>query len=262
MRPFTLSIALLSVVVAAASSPGTTPSSTTIYATPHDSYSSSVGVLGCKIDTNRVAYFPSPVSCTNICISLTHPSGRSLKLLRIDQSGGAHDISYDAWNYLSTGYSARDKPETGGAVEMQYRDLPPEECKGLIKTREGRLPLSASNSMNFLASCLGESGSWVGGNYVLFNIADAVCTWGVDETCDLEWPERNMAECRSGLGRQVVLEGKSVVNVQYGTGKLVKAAAVGQGVEVGKNGIGRSFRLGEGLSRIRWLIVVLVVFRW
>ena len=35
----------------------------TISITPHDSYSSSVGVLGCKINTDRVAYWPGAVSC-------------------------------------------------------------------------------------------------------------------------------------------------------------------------------------------------------
>ncbi|KAH0006683.1 hypothetical protein KCU78_g12180, partial [Aureobasidium melanogenum] len=33
----------------------------TISATPHVEYSSSIGVLGCKINTNRVAYWPMSV---------------------------------------------------------------------------------------------------------------------------------------------------------------------------------------------------------
>lgn len=36
-------------------------SGTAMGITPHDMYSSSVGVLGCKIDTNRVAYWPQSV---------------------------------------------------------------------------------------------------------------------------------------------------------------------------------------------------------
>ena len=39
-------------------------SAESIWVTPHMQYSSSVGVPGCLIDTNRVAYFPQPVSCT------------------------------------------------------------------------------------------------------------------------------------------------------------------------------------------------------
>ncbi len=52
--------------------------------TPHDMYSSSVGVLGCKINTNRVAYWPMSVDCDNICVQVSY-QGRSLNLLRIDQ---------------------------------------------------------------------------------------------------------------------------------------------------------------------------------
>ena len=56
----------------------------TVWVTPHDSYSSSVGVLGCKIDTDRVAYWPASVDCTNICVSLSY-EGRDVKL-RLDTS--------------------------------------------------------------------------------------------------------------------------------------------------------------------------------
>lgn len=75
----------------------TTSGSGTIWATPHEQYSSSAGVLGCKIDTNRVAYWPGPVDCDSICVSVSR-AGRSVTLLRIDSSQGAHDLSYDAWN--------------------------------------------------------------------------------------------------------------------------------------------------------------------
>jgi hypothetical protein len=85
--------------------------------TPHDKYSSSVGVLGCKIDNNNVAYWPSPVDCDKICVKVTN-GGRSRHLLKIDQSGGAYDISYDAWNYLAYGKSATEEPLLGGGVEM------------------------------------------------------------------------------------------------------------------------------------------------
>ncbi|KAH7110030.1 hypothetical protein B0J13DRAFT_462591, partial [Dactylonectria estremocensis] len=49
---------------------------------PHEQYSSSVGVLGCKINTNRVAYWPRPVSCDDICVQITYED-REVYLLRI-----------------------------------------------------------------------------------------------------------------------------------------------------------------------------------
>ncbi|RFU24672.1 hypothetical protein B7463_g11674, partial [Scytalidium lignicola] len=203
---------------AAASSGGT------IWATPHDSYSSSVGVLGCKIDTNRVAYWPDSVDCNNICVSLTY-EGRSVNLLRIDQSGGAHDISYDAWNYLYTGSSATLKPTAGGAIAMNYSNVEASACASLIYTHNNKLPLSASNSMNFLASCLSQADSWVSKNYVLYNILDAVCSWGYDEQCTLNWPTNNQATCAHSLGMPVALTSDPVYNIEYPTGKLALASS-------------------------------------
>src|SRR4051812_23700118 len=102
-----------SLILALVASVTTRVTATTVWATPHDSYSSSIGVLGCKINTNRVAYWPASVDCTKVCVKLSY-EGRSVKLLRIDQSGGAHDVSFDAWNYLYTGYPATKKPTAGG----------------------------------------------------------------------------------------------------------------------------------------------------
>lgn len=196
---------------------------TTVWATPHDSYSSSVGVLGCKIDTDRVAYWPQPVSCDDICVSLSY-DGRSVKLLRVDQSQGAHDVSYDAWNYLYTGKSATEAPAAGGAVEMTARRLDASDCRGLIRTKGKKLPLSAANSMNFLASCLGND-TWVGGHYRLYNVADSICSLGRDEECDLDWEGgANQAECPHQLGDQSVLEGAPVYNIRYPSGERVLAS--------------------------------------
>ncbi|KAG9536807.1 hypothetical protein KCV04_g23531, partial [Aureobasidium melanogenum] len=93
------------------------PKRGTISVTPHVEYSSSVGVLGCKINTNRVAYWPMSVDCDNMCVKVSH-QGRSLNLLRVDQSGGAYDMSYDAWNTLVTGKNATVAPTMGGGVDM------------------------------------------------------------------------------------------------------------------------------------------------
>ncbi|KAK2035171.1 hypothetical protein LX32DRAFT_550921 [Colletotrichum zoysiae] len=200
----------------------------TVWATPHDSYSSSVGVLGCKINTDRVAYWPGSVDCNNLCISLSYDDGvtnrRTVKLLRVDQSQGAHDVSYDAWNYLYTGNSAKDLPVAGGPLPMQYAELPADECRSLLRTKDKTLALSASNSMNFLASCLAQPGSWVAENYALYNVLDSVCSWGYDETCKLDWPAANQPTCKHSLGMPVELKDAPVYNVQYPTGDVVDAS--------------------------------------
>lgn len=195
----------------------------TVWATPHDSYSSSVGVLGCKINTNRVAYWPQSVDCNNICISLSY-GDRTVKLLRIDQSQGAYDVSYDAWNYLQTGKSANDEPIAGGAIEMKAKNLKASECKDLIKTKGNKLPLSASNSMNFVASCL-DSDTWVGENHRLYNIADPVCSLGHDEECELDWPMANQPSCKHVLGDFGKLKDTPVYNIKYPTGEKVLASS-------------------------------------
>lgn len=91
----------------------------TVSMTPHDAYSSSIGVLGCKIDVNRVAYWPSAPDCNSICLKVTGKNGKTLNLLHIDQSGGAHDISYDAWSELNCGVPATAGTCQGGGVSMK-----------------------------------------------------------------------------------------------------------------------------------------------
>ncbi|QUC16036.1 uncharacterized protein UV8b_00277 [Ustilaginoidea virens] len=212
---------------------------TAIWATPHDSYSSSVGVLGCKINTDRVAYWPQPVDCDGICVSVRYQD-RQVYLLRVDQSGGAHDMSYDAWNYLYTGEPATEKPAAGGAVEMHYTPVDASHCAPLIHTEHHRLPLSAANSMNFLASCLERPASWVASNYVLFNIDDPICTLGLDEQCSLDWPGANQPSCPHVLGEQTVLRDEPVYNIQYPSGKRVLASSGASGAPVpGSGGSGK-----------------------
>jgi hypothetical protein len=196
-------------------------STTTIWATPHEQYSSSVGVLGCKINTNRVAYWPESVDCTNICVSVTYQD-RQLYLLRVDQSQGAHDMSYDAWNYLVTGYSATKKPVAGGPMEMTAVNV--DKCADLIDTKDSNLPLSAANSMDFLFSCLNQANSWVGSNYVLYNIEDAICTVGQDQICTLD-PPNNQPTCPGTLGLPDKLTSDPVWNIQYPSGDKVLAGA-------------------------------------
>ena len=199
--------------------------------TPHDSYSSSVGVLGCKIDTNRVAYWPDAVDCTNLCVKLSYQS-REVHLLRVDQSGGAHDVSYDAWNYLYTGHSATQDPTAGGGIAMEYENVDASECRDMIHTHGHKLPLSAANSMDFLASCLNQPDSWVAKNYVLYNIVDPICTLGYDEVCKLDWPQENQATCPHTLGLQNPLKGDPVYNIEYPSGDKVLAGATTTSTEV------------------------------
>jgi hypothetical protein len=187
--------------------------------TPHEQYSSSVGVLGCKINTNRVAYWPGSVSCDDICVKITN-GANSLHVLKIDSSAGAHDISYDAWNTLVTGKSASEDPQSGGGVEMSYEFVDPSECADLLDN--GKLPLSASNSMNYAAACMSDSGSWVGKNLELININDPLCKQGVDEVCTVDFNVSNQPACASGLGMGGPLD-KPVTNLAYGTGKKTTA---------------------------------------
>lgn len=71
--------------------------SDTIALDSHVEYSSSMGVIGCLMNTNRIAYFPMTPPCSNPCIKLTAPNGNTINVLHIDQSGGSYDISMDAY---------------------------------------------------------------------------------------------------------------------------------------------------------------------
>lgn len=216
IAPITALIAASATLVSGASIPVVRRDAASI--TPHDQYSSSIGVLGCKINTNRVAYWPSSVGCSDLCVKVSH-AGRSVHLLKIDTSGGAYDISYDAWNYLGFGESAKDDPQMGGGIDMEYENVDMKECEDLLD--DGKLPLSAANSMNYVAACLAEPESWVAKNHVLYNIADPVCTIGHDEKCSLDLAVSNQPDCPSGLGMPGDLKGAKVTNIAYGTGEEV-----------------------------------------
>lgn len=221
-----------------------------ISVTPHSSYSSSVGVLGCKINTNRVAYWPMAVDCTNICVEVSYDS-RSLYLLRIDHSGGAYDVSYDAWNYLQTGKSATKDPIAGGGVAMTYENVSAAQCGGLIYT-DG-LALSASNSMDYLFSCLDDDSSWVAQNYVLYNIADSLCSVGYNEKCTLDVASgANQATCPHTLGSPAELTSQPVYNIEYPTGQKV-LATTGEAV----NAAGR---VGLPISTSMHKLISVVIF--
>lgn len=193
---------------------------TGISVTPHDSFSSSIGVLGCHINTNRVAYWPSQPGCNNLCKKVT-ANGRSVHVLHIDTSGGAYDISYDAWNYLNVGKGAAEEPTMGGGIAAEYEDAPMSECADLITTPDGKLPLMAANSINTYVSC--PSGSWIAENSALYNIANSACTLGYNEVCKLDLAVSNQPSCAHMLGAQNPLSGLPVTNIVYGTGASVVA---------------------------------------
>ncbi|KAK2134164.1 hypothetical protein NOF04DRAFT_1367361 [Fusarium oxysporum II5] len=162
------------------------------FITPHAEYSSSVGVLGCKVDTNRVAYWPLDVGCDGICVRVSN-EGRSLHLLHIDKSGGF-------------------------GIQMSYEIVDTSECRHLL--HQGKLPQSAANSMNYVSSCISQPTSWVAQNYQLYNINDPVCKYGVDEKCNLDLTTSNQPRCPSVLGNSLQIESR-VKNVAYGTGEIV-----------------------------------------
>ncbi|KAH7112857.1 hypothetical protein B0J11DRAFT_597625 [Dendryphion nanum] len=186
--------------------------------TPHAQYSSSVGVLGCHIDTNRAAYWPHSPGCDTMCVKVS-ANGRSVHLLQLDTSAGAYDISYDAWNYLSTGQSATDNPTIGGGIDADYEFVSMDQCSDLIKTPSGKLPLMAANSMNFFAGC--GSNSWVGQNSALYNIQNAACTLGFNEVCTLDLAVSNQPSCPHMLGAQNALSGIGVQNIVFGTDQIL-----------------------------------------
>jgi len=131
------------------------------------------------------------------------------------------------------------------------------KCKDLIDTDGHKLPLSAANSMNYLASCLEDDGSWVADNYVLYNILDPICTWGYDEKCSLDWESgANQATCPHELGSPVELTSEPVYNIQYPSGKKV-LASTGQEVSGSASGSSGS-RNGSVLFLRARLGVVLV----
>jgi hypothetical protein len=189
-----------------------------ISVTPHDKYSSSVGVLGCKVNTNRIAYFPTFPSCDNLCVKLTS-NGRSVNLLHIDQSGGAYDISYDAWNYLNAGCNATTGPTMGGGIPAEMESVPMEECADILN--DGQLPLMAANSIGFYVGC--PENSWVKRNAALWNIQNCACTLGFNEKCNLDLSVSNQPSCPHQLGLNDQLHGQPVIDIAYGTGEEVVA---------------------------------------
>ncbi|ROV99695.1 hypothetical protein VSDG_02960 [Cytospora chrysosperma] len=176
------------------------PLSGTVYVTPHSQFSSSIGVLGCKVDTDRIAYWPAAPDCTNMCIKLTFGS-RSRTVLHIDTSGGNYDISFDTFQYLAFGSSATASPailNANAGASMDYEIVDMSECSDIITSDTGKLSFIAV-SPNQVQACLSQSGSWVAQNYELLNIANSQCQYGIDESCTFNVATRTV-NCPSGAG--------------------------------------------------------------
>ncbi|KAI5924693.1 hypothetical protein F4810DRAFT_662899 [Camillea tinctor] len=222
-----LTLNALLTLLAASSAAGTplavkrsfsTRQGTGISITPHDKYSSSIGVLGCKINVNRVAYWPMSPDCDSPCVTVT-ANGRSVNLLQIDTSGGAYDISYDAWNYLSTGSSAVDAPTAGGGIPATWERADISSCADVFNGTAGglKIPMSAP-SPNWLVSC--PASSWARQNYQLYNIYDAICRHGYDEECTWDPTSGINPECPHQLGSMPELNSQPVWNIDYPSGTL------------------------------------------
>lgn len=155
----------------------------TVSVTPHIGYGSSVGVLGCHIDVNHVAYWPMKVDCNNLCVKLTHGT-KSTYVLRIDSSTGAHDISSTAFNELI------GLKDSAGEL-MQWEDVDMSKCSHLLlPSAKGKLPFTAWNP-NLPADCVAKAreegkSNWVSQHYRLKNFGTAQCTNGLEEDCQYD----------------------------------------------------------------------------
>jgi hypothetical protein len=191
-------------------------SAESIQITPHDTYSSTIGVPGCHVDTNRIAYFPKKPDCNNLCFEVS-ANGRKVNLLHIDVSGAAYDISYDAYNYLITGESCTKNPIDGGKIDAEYKVVPMSNCADLIKTPDGKLPIIALNPTYFTVDC--PSSSWVGQNTALYNFPNMVCSAGFNEVCNYDAAVSTQPSCPHTLGSQNPLSGLPVYDLKFPTGK-------------------------------------------
>ncbi|KAH8743307.1 hypothetical protein F5883DRAFT_424806 [Diaporthe sp. PMI_573] len=195
--------------------------------TPHDQFSSTIGVHGCKIDVNRLAYWPYWPDCSGMCINLTHGS-RSRTVLHLDVSGSAYDISFDTYQYLAYGSSATASPaimnpDRNGALDIDYKIVDMSECMDIITSETGRLSFMAL-SPNQVNRCINEGDNWVAQNYELRNINDLQCHYGLDEPCTLDLVT-GTANCPSGAGMKVapLSPPQPVIDLRYPCG--VKATA-------------------------------------
>lgn len=170
--------------------------------TPHVQFASSAGVLGCKININRVGYLPTFPGCDNMCVRIRNPvTDFQLTVLHVDQSQGAHDISADAFAFLITGKGALGQTVPSDPTEMEYSVVPMEQCHEHIHTEGNKMPIIAVNP-NAVVNCMQNSPrSWLARNHVLLNYANSCCTLGSETVCSFPSPYYGGAQpvCEKGV---------------------------------------------------------------
>ncbi|KAF2874271.1 hypothetical protein BDV95DRAFT_441101, partial [Massariosphaeria phaeospora] len=159
--------------------------------TPHTAFQATAGVLGCKVNVNRVSYFPIVPTCMTICMKIT-AKARSILVLNIGTSGGAWELSWDAWNYLNTGKNATENPTKNDGIPFQWQFVETTECAHLIYTEDGKIPVRAVD-LAYYRQC-------PNGTAQLYNIQSTQCTFGVDERCKEPQSGIDLAICPSQLG--------------------------------------------------------------
>jgi hypothetical protein len=203
-----------------------TRSSGTISLDSHVEYSSSIGVLGCMINTNRIAYWPLTPPCDNPCVKLTAPNGNTINVLHIDTSGGSYDISMDAYKTLKYGPDWRTintQPEAKWeGVKYEYVSM--DQCAGILPN--GKIPVMAK-SPNKHTECKTSSPASIWATSVeLYDIDDTQCLRGVLQTCQI-LPGDNNPKCAND--KQAGYSGNGPL-VGIGTVTDVTAAGVDQPV--------------------------------
>ncbi|KAF2148222.1 hypothetical protein K461DRAFT_282639 [Myriangium duriaei CBS 260.36] len=153
--------------------------------TPHVQYASSMGVLGCKINTNRVGYLPMWPGCDNLCYKIHNPAtGNSVNILHVDSSAAAYDISADAFNYLVTGQGAKGNAVDPNPTTMEYSVVSMDQCYDIINGNTTKLPILAKNP-DAVSNCIAnEPKSWLANHYALYNLANSCCSYGEDVPCE------------------------------------------------------------------------------
>ncbi|PQE16936.1 cerato-platanin protein [Rutstroemia sp. NJR-2017a BBW] len=165
-----------------------------------------------------------------MCLKLSTLDGaREVYVLRVDNSypdgdkPPAHDVSYNAWNYLYKGVLATETPYAGGGIDVTYSTIPMTDsnCQALLKNPDKKLPVSAGTGGNYVEQCLAQPGSWVSTNIGLWNIKTQACTIGYDEPCSVDG---NNPICNHTVNTGPAITNLPVWNVEYPSGKLVLAA--------------------------------------
>ncbi|KAF4553723.1 Hypothetical protein D9617_6g094550 [Elsinoe fawcettii] len=160
--------------------------------TGHVEYRSTLGIPGCKINTNAVAYWPTTGDCDSVCAKVKNPAnGVEKTVLTIGTSSdpSVYDISWKRYVELKGegDDAAGNAAAYDGGTDMEVNPVSMDQCLDLINYEEGgqkKLPFIAL-SPNFLNECKSSSpNSWVAQNGVLLDFNNDCCTMGKDQKCE------------------------------------------------------------------------------